>query len=348
MRRLATAAVVALLVALVPPPALAQAARVLLDEGIAAYNDLEFVAASRLLRRALDAETPPALTPEEHNRALMYLGAAQFFAGNRSDAASTFRTLVVANPRYEPDRLAFPPEVSRVLDETRQTTKAVAVIAPAEQLVTPGADRYVLRLYASSRHLVRVALLSAAGDTVRALFDGTIDDSLAVEWNGLGETGETPPSGSYRLEAVSLVLPERPLRAVRVPISIARLPADTLLPPPSPPDSLFRPEHRPGGGRLAVLIPGLVASAALVVPAAAGEGGAQGFRIGLGTALALGSIIGYVKVRREQPIPENIAYNDSLRAAWNRDVLEVAQANRRLADAVRLLVRAGVPEVEGR
>lgn len=348
MRRAAAVLVAALLTALVPTSAGAQSASVLLVEGIGAYDDLEFVAASRLLRRALSPSLSPPLAPDERDRALMYLGAAALFLRNRSEAVTTLRRLVVTNPRYRPDRMKFPPDVTQVFDETLQTTKAVAVEVPSEQTLTPGADRFHIRLYASSNHWVRVAVLGPRGDTLQTLHDGPIADSLVVQWNGLDVLGQTPTAGTYRLEAVSLVVPGPPLRTVRIPLEIARSRAEPLQLPPTPPDSLFLPAQRPGRRQLGVLVPGLVAGAALALPAAAGAGGAEGVRIGLGGALMLGSVVAYLAQKADKPIPENIAHNDSLRAEWSRRTLEVTQQNRRLAAVVRLVIRAGPAErVEG-
>jgi hypothetical protein len=50
--------------------------------------------------------------------------------GEQNQAAETFRGLVLANPRYRPDELVFPPRVTRVYGEVLQTTKAVDVEAP--------------------------------------------------------------------------------------------------------------------------------------------------------------------------------------------------------------------------
>ncbi len=55
----------------------AQAPAALLEEGVSAYNDLEFGLASRILRRAVESDAKPPLTAGERERALMYLGATE-------------------------------------------------------------------------------------------------------------------------------------------------------------------------------------------------------------------------------------------------------------------------------
>lgn len=344
-----SAVVAALLLTVAPRSAAAQSATVLLSEGISAYTDLEFVAASRLLQRALAPETTPPLSPEERDRALMYLGAAAIFLGDRGGAVTTFRSLVVASPRFWPNRMKFPPEVTRVFDETRQTTKAVAVELPKEITLTPGADPLPLRLYASSSHQVRVAIRLARGDTLVTLFAGAITDSMSLSWNGLDSLGQTPVGGLYVLEAASMVVPDTPLRTLRIPLQITRLRPDTLIAPETPPDSLFLPERTGGRPSVALLVPGLVVGAALAIPAASGHGGSKGLRIGIGGALSVASVIAAVKHKSDRPIPQNIARNDSTRSEWDRRALEVAQRNKRLARVVRLVIRAGPPErVEAR
>ena len=122
----------ALLLSLTSVPVGAQTENVLLTEGIRAYRDLEFAAAAQLLRRALEPTDAAGLSPADRLRALMYLGAAGIFREERDHAAATFRTLVLADPRFRPDSLVFPPRVTQVFDEVLQTTKAVALEAPQE------------------------------------------------------------------------------------------------------------------------------------------------------------------------------------------------------------------------
>lgn len=343
-RRVLVAAGALLLHTALPAAARAQSAGVLLAEGIAAYRDLEFVAASRLLRRALAPDVSPPLTPAERARALMYLGAAQHYAGDRSAAVATLRDLIVETPKYRPDPMAFPPEMVRVFEQARRSTKAVALEVPPLHEFPPGAGALSVRLYVSSGHHVRVAVLSESGDTLATLHDGAVPDSLALAWNGLDTLGQTPEAGRYRVEAASSVVPGDVLRAVRVPLEITRTRPRPVSPPAAPPDSMLRPETRPAARPYELALPALVGGVALAVPAAAGAGGAPGVRIGAGAALVAFGAITLLTSPAERTIPENVAFNDSTRADWRRRALEVEEANRRLADAVTLVVRAGAPE----
>jgi len=138
----------ALLLSLTPVAAAVQTANVLLTEGIRAYRDLEFAAAAQLLRRALEPTDSRGLPPADRLRALMYLGAAGIFREERDQAAATFRTLVLADPRFRPDSLvwcifAFSP----IKQEPRMAHRIQGVLSPVvtpfKRDLSPDPERYL-------------------------------------------------------------------------------------------------------------------------------------------------------------------------------------------------------------
>ena len=108
----------------------AQSASDLLQQGIRAYQKLEYDAAVALLRESLSRREPAALPDSQRARALAYLAATQLFQQQRDSAAAAFRTLVRLDPRYRPDELIFPPQVTNLYEEVRRSTKVLSVQVP--------------------------------------------------------------------------------------------------------------------------------------------------------------------------------------------------------------------------
>src|SRR5438093_12187036 len=88
-----------------PGNAAAQSADSLIARGTRAYKNLEFDAATLLLRRGVGQLTAAKAPVAQRAQGLVYLGAAELFRGRRDSAVAVFRRLVVLDPRYRPDRL---------------------------------------------------------------------------------------------------------------------------------------------------------------------------------------------------------------------------------------------------
>ncbi len=102
-------------------------------QAVRAYQDLEFDAAARLLRRVLAPPLAAELKDAERARALIYLGAAEHYRGRPDSAIAVFRRLVALAPDQRPDTLIFPPEITRLYDGVRGATTVVAVAPPPRQ-----------------------------------------------------------------------------------------------------------------------------------------------------------------------------------------------------------------------
>jgi hypothetical protein len=139
------------------------------------------------------------------------------------------------------------------------------------------------------------------------------------------------------------------LRSVWMPITLQARPMETAATSSAPPDSLLKREKRSAVPGLSILIPSAVVSAALIVPALGGDAENSGARIVVGGAVGLGGLIGFVLMKPGAELPDNVAYNDSLRADWSRRAAEAERGNRERQGVTRFMVFTGpLRRVEGR
>jgi hypothetical protein len=164
-------------------------------------------------------------------------------------------------------------------------------------------------------------------------------------WDGL-DTARTPAeAGRYQLRVDSRGSDGRVVRSVELPLDLDLSPGDTLPLPPAPADSLFRPEHTTPTSGFRALASGLVAAAtAAALPSlVSGKSGGMGARFVVSGALGVSAILGFRLQRQPQPIPENVAANQALRLAWQRQVQTAHADNESRRARVRITVRAGAP-----
>src|SRR6266516_2101301 len=172
-------------------------------DGIRAYQNLDFDQAAALLRRAFARASSAAVS--ERAQGLLYLGAADLFRGRRDSAVAVFRRLVQLDPRYRPDRLVFPPEVTSVFDNVRVESRAVVLVAPPDTEISTGTGAFTFWVVASAFQTVEVTLRYQDGAPFRALYAGPMGDSLRVQWDGLDAAGQMPPVSRILLRVASRI-----------------------------------------------------------------------------------------------------------------------------------------------
>ncbi len=336
-----------LLAALLPAvaaPLGAQDPDSLVASGVSAYRNLEFDDAAGFLVRAnaLLASRPDTAL---RARALMYLAAVEIYRGHGDSAQTVFRNLVRLAPGYRVDRLVFPPEVTSVFDAARRMTPAVGATVLPETRFPAGTDGFTTRLIGSTFHQIRVDVQRPDASVVRNLYAGPIGDSLSVSWDGRTGAGLPITTGRYWLVVSSLSPAGAPARVLRVPLDIVRQEVDTLPIPLEPRDLL--PEQRAARGSWESLVGGLLLGAVTAgAPSAlASDASLSSGRFAAGTAIAVAGVVGFVIGRAEQPIPENIAANDSTRTAWRAGVAAAAAENERRRVTAEVRIRTGPPQV---
>ena len=329
-------------------PAGAQTAADLVDQGVRAYGDLEFDAAAAFLRRALSAEAGESIEPNHQARALTYLAAAEFYRGNPDSTEVIFRRLVLFDTRQRPDELVFPPEITNIFDSVRRETKALTAVVPDQSEVNVGAGRFSFVLYASS-FLGAVVEITRREDgaQVRLLYDGPVNDSLTVFWDGLDSARTRPEDGSYVLTVTARRPGGGSLRSHQFPMELRATLRDTLPHPVQPADSLLLPERVTAGRSVEALLGGtLMGAAVMVLPAAlSSEAELAGTRFVVGSAVTVAGLAGFVARRPGRALPENVAANEALLHQWRDSLGVVISENRQRIDDVRLSIEIGAPAV---
>ena len=328
-----------------PGAARAQSAAAVLAQGARAYEDLELDNAAGLLRRALAVQGADALAPADADRALMYLAATELLREHGDSARAVARRLVLANPRFRPDELGFPPQVLTFYETTRRATPAVIGRAPADTAIRPGAEALAVRLYASTFHDVTATLGTEAGRVIRTLYAGPIGDSLDLHWNGLDSSGTAPPpNGRYAITVTSLDRQRRVVRILRLPLEVTQGRVDTLPHPAPPADSLLLPERQSMRPALRAFAPAALAGVAIaVLPSVVANGeDASAARFVVGGTVTIAGIVAFLSHHPGRSIPANVSHNRTLRDAWRREDAEVTRRN---VERVRgmLGIRAGAP-----
>lgn len=315
-----------------------------LASAIAAYTDLDYDQAATRFRSALALVGSQRLSDANRARALMYLGATELFRGVRPAAVESFRSLLLLQPRYRPDGVIFPPEVVAVFQETRIGVRAIeAVVAPVTDLAIP-TERLPVMLYASSLHDIRVRVTTSLGAPERLVYEGVIGDSLLIGWDGRDASGRAAQPGRYLLRVASRGPGGNTEREVQLPLELEHLPADTIAWPAPPDRADLRPETAVRANGLRQFLTGLIGAAIVVsLPSVAGGNDAGTERYGVAGAVAAGGIIGLATAARPRPVPENIAYNNSLREAWQRELERVKAENANRRGRVLVRVRAERP-----
>jgi hypothetical protein len=317
----------------------AQSASDLLGGGVRAYQALEYDAAAALLERSLARDSAAGLADSLRARALTYLAATELFRGQRDSAVAAFRQLVLLNPRYRPDELIFPPQVTNLFQEVRRATRAIAVAVPPVTELRTRLERFTARVLASSLADVTVTLAQEDGTPVRQLYSGPVADSLLVAWDGLTAAGAPANNGRYVLR----VTPRTPTadgpRARQVVLEVKQEPPDTLAWPPEP---AFLPERTSSGPAFRSLAAGLVAGAsAVALPSILAPGkDATGARFAVGATVGVAGLVGFF-ARKPKPLDANVRANASVRDAWKKKLDAARAENAARLRTVRLVVRAG-------
>jgi hypothetical protein len=311
-------------------------------EGIRAYQTLEFEQAAVLLRREVAGAA--SIPSAECARALFYLGAADLFRGRRDSALAVFHRLVRLDPRYRPDRLLFPPEVTGVFDSVWVETRVAIVVVARDTAFAPRVGALAMWIVGSAFQNVDVTLRYPDGAPFRVLYAGPMGDSLRVQWDGLDAAGQLPSVGRALLRVASRSSTGERAGIVQLPIEMRLTQPDTVVWPSPPADSLSLPEGSSSRPALRALAGGLLLSATVAaLPTVVGGNPPSGPRVAVAGTVGLAGALGYLLHRPGHPVPANIRANRAVREQWRQRVAAVKLANERRRSDVRIAIRTGEP-----
>ncbi len=323
-----------------PDPAIAGAA--------ATLDSTETERGADLLRQALpglDSAASPALG----GRARVLLASAEWALGFRDSTAFYFREAVRRNPFFEPDSEILNPDLLAALARAKRATVVLGLKAPGDTTIKPPAEPWQVTVAVGKPGRVRLLLAgAAAGARDSVAVTVPVENVATVPLRLVGGDSLPLPPGPYALTG-EFVSGEGDSARTRVAIDIARQAVDTQAPEPPPASELFRPEWRRGAADRGGLVRGLVIGAAAgVIPAVLAN--SQLDRSALEPrALAVGAAIGAVTLtsivlsRPRLPIPENVEYNRSQRAAWEERNRAIAAANEALVRRAPIHVQVNRP-----
>ncbi len=318
-----------------------------LARAMKAYTDLDYDVAAQTFRTALALEGAARLADEDRVRALMHLGATEVFRGRRDAAVVAFRSLIVLDPRFRPDIVVFPPEVSTLYQESRIGVRATSVLVPATANIRTVADRLPIRIFSASLHDVRVTITDGLGAPVRVMYDGAVGDSLDLLWNGRDGLGRLREEGRYKLRVTSRSFEGRDEREVEIPLTLLRVATDTLPWPAELQQNAFRPETLITTEGRKYLATGIVAAALVaVLPAVVGsDNEGSTLRFGVAALLGAGGVFGLKRASRPIAIAENMTWNRERRAAYAREIDRIRAENdvRRASNGLR--ITSGAPVI---
>lgn len=327
-----------------------QASPELIAQGLQAYRTLEFDNAAALLKRGLAGTSAGSMPDSARSDAYIYLGASEIMRGRKDLAEAAFRQALTVEPRFRPDSLIFPPQITDAFEQVRRNTAYVKVRAPRDTTITYGTDQYVVQLYSSARHEGTVEITGGTGRTPKRIYAGPIADSMTVRWEGTDVTGRAPLTGSAFLQVVSRE--QGRARTVRVPLTIQAVRRDTL---PLPQRPTIAPITGQSGGpsnrALGALGLGILGgAAAIMVPELIASDGAGGSaRYYIGGSLAFAGLLGFAVQQNRASTAATAASADraAARDAWSRRVDSVRAENERIRRDVRLRITTGASAERG-
>jgi hypothetical protein len=327
-----------------------QATSDLISQGQQAYRTLEFEYAAALLKRGLAGNASATMPDSVRSDAYLYLGASELMRGRKDLAGAAFRQALAVEPRFRPDSLIFPPQITDAFEQVRRNTAYVKVRAPRDTTITYGAEQYVVRLYSSARHEGTVEIASGTGRAKR-IYAGPIADSMDVRWEGADLTGRAPLTGAAFLQVVSRE--QGRARTVRVPLTIQAVRGDTLPLPQRPNLAPIGQSGGPSNRALGALGLGILGgAAAIMLPEVIASDDAGGSaRYYVGGSLAFAGLLGFAVQQNRSSAAVSAAAADraAARDAWSRRVDSVRAQNERIRRDLRLRIttRAGSAERGG-
>jgi len=325
-----------------PLRAQAQAPDVTLARAVAALDATETERGVELLRQ-LVATLSPATPSTLRRDAQLRLAVAGWSLGLFDSASVHFQAAITADPFTNLDPEQFNPDLLAAFRAAKRTTPALGLRAPPDTALEPRTERWPVFVAVTQRGEVRFRLAGPGPGGRDTLIAAVVVDSTATVFIPLiARGGVALAAGVYRL-AAEYAEPGGRAATAAVSLELTGQVGDTLPYEPPPPDSLYRLDVRWGAPSRASLVRGIgFGVGAGVIPLLLANSqlrGGAGRALTVGAAVSLAGLTGYFLGRPRQALPENIAYNRSLRSAWEARNRAIAASNERRRGIALVRVR---------
>jgi hypothetical protein len=321
------------------PAPLAGQQHALVRQAKAAYDNLDFGAAIRSARRAVQE---PQLARDDRVLALEILGYSYGAFDSTRQAVEAFKELIFLDPNREPDVDRVSPRITSLYASALGQVLVVRRAAVDSATFVAGQGGAPVRFQVSRNARVVTRVVGPGLDL--ALDSQLVSGTARMDWRALRPDGTPVPPGAYRVVITAREGSNE--YSVSVPAVVSHGPVDTLPHLTSLPGYTEQPETvrpprdwRPLG--ISALIAGVAAGASFALGNAdlSGEkrreiGGASALTLGIGLFLSL---------RRPdpQPVEANIRYNQLLREQLAQRNAEIAGQNTLRRRQVLLTITPG-------
>lgn len=288
-----------------------------IDSAFSKLDAGEIERGAGLLREALAPDQPP-LAPALRARALARLAEAMWSLGARDSARAYLRDVVRADPFYTPTPDLLNPDLQAAYVQARGQTTVIGLRGPRDTVLMPLRDTLPLEIAVGRPGQVRLLLRLAEPRAHDSLLTALpVDSGAIVKIPLVAHDGSVLPPGVYAIEGA--VAASGSGASALLQLTVERTAVDTAPHVSAIPGTTYRPETRKSGVSLrsvreAVGLGGL----ALLVSVAVNDAALSGRSIPP-AAVVIGGSVTLATVALKRPgvrIPENVNYNDSLRAAW--------------------------------
>ena len=334
--------ILALTSALAAPAAAQGNTEELLDRAVQLYEDVQIERALALLRQVVSPGSPFEVSRAQRVKAYTYIGAALALQNLRDSAIVYFRAALERDPFTDLDPRRFTEQELAAFAEAKRRTFAIAVRIAAADTIDPRTERLPITVVTTHAAGVTAGVRAAADMFPEPVFSGDVNGVGELPWNGIRASGRLLGAGRYEIIAVgeSRVTQRVDTARAWIDVRLDHPPLEDTLPALRAAELL--PERHPRGAAPRELGKGLlVAAAALALPSAIGHRSLEDGENLAAAAAGAGAIVGiwgFVAVRRNVAIPENVAANRLRRAERAAANAEIRKRNEERLLQTRLII----------
>lgn len=285
---------------------------------------------------------PPVSLPNAMRTvALARLAEATWALGARDSTRALLRELVRVDPFYTAPAGLFNPALEEAYLQVRRQTPAIGLRVPRDTVVAPLRDTWPVEIAVGRPGEVRLFLRLTTPRPRDSLLIAISVESVATAKIPLMRSDSTVLApGNYAIDG-EIGSSTGSARAL-LQLALERMPVDTA---PHAAQPSLRPETKKRSASSRTILEGLgLGVVAAMIPVAVNDASVSGRSIPLPAGIIGGSVaLADIALNRPStPIPDNIAYNDALRAQWEERNRSIAAQNAATVRLAPLRLRAVV------